>query len=147
MALELPAAETPDPVTSPSPTNSPEPSSRTLRVLVVDDNADLREILVISLDQDYQVESAASVAEALALVAGGHVYDVVLCDLMMPSGGAEQWLERCAALDPRLPEHTVLITGGATTEAAKALIDAHRGKVLYKPIEMQALRAMIARVA
>ena len=48
----------------------------------------------------------------------GRRYDVVLCDLMMPSGGAESWFTRC---DAQLADRTILLTGGATTEAASEL--------------------------
>jgi len=70
----------------------------------------------------------------------------VLCDLMMPRGGAESWLARCGDLDPRLDERTILLTAGPTTHAATELVEVRREKVLFKPVDMAALRPMIERI-
>jgi DNA-binding NtrC family response regulator len=103
--------------------------------------------LVLQLGSHFHVEEAATVDRALAMVADGRVYDVVLCDLMMPKVGAEGWLSSCASLDPRLADHTIVLTGGPTTEAASALVEARRDKVIFKPFEITHVQAMIERVA
>jgi len=143
MVLELPAADATDEAT----TLAPElPAGKTaLRVLVIDDNDDLREVLILQLDRFFHVDEAATVEAALAMLANDS-YDVVLCDLMMPSGGAETFLSRCAAIDPRLADRTILLTGGPTTDEASALVEARHGKVLFKPVEVAELRAMIERI-
>jgi len=158
MVLELPAAEKVEPgeLTSASAARSAasteeaprEPTSKKdIRVLVIDDDDDLREVLVLQLGSHFHVEEAATVDQALAMVADGHTYDVVLCDLMMPRVGAEGWLSSCTSLDPRIADHTIVLTGGPTTKEASALVEARRDKVIFKPFEITHVQAMIERVA
>ncbi|MBF5046012.1 response regulator [Aggregicoccus sp. 17bor-14] len=60
-------------------------SDGTLRVLVVEDHADSRELLVDFLEmQGYAVDVALHGLEALARLRAGPRPDVVLLDLMMP---------------------------------------------------------------
>jgi len=150
MALELPAADAIDaaPGTAADVLGAAAPDRGIdLRVLIIDDNDDLRELLVLQLDRFFHVDAAPTVEQALAMVANGPPYDVVLCDLMMPSGGAESWLARCNALDPRLGERTILLTAGPTTDAATQLVEVRREKVLFKPADLADLRPMIERIA
>lgn len=142
--IELPAA---DAAESP-PTVAPVPGVITdLHVLLIDDTEDVREVLTLQLERFFKVDEAATVEQALAMVAGPNSYDVVICDLMMPSGGAEIWLSRCRSIAPRLEERTILLTGGPTTEAARALVEARREKVVFKPVDIAELRPMIERIA
>jgi CheY-like chemotaxis protein len=61
------------------------PPSQGKRVLVVEDTADARELLVELLTAEgYEVEAACDGAEALRLLRGGRPFDLVLLDLMMP---------------------------------------------------------------
>lgn len=58
--------------------------TKSLRVLVVDDEPPIRRLLRTSLSaQNYQVDESESGAEAIDAVAGGN-YDVVVLDLGMP---------------------------------------------------------------
>jgi signal transduction histidine kinase len=117
-----------------------------IRVLIIDDEEEVGAILMDAAAEYFRVELAATLDHAFALIGRGPVADVVLCDLMMPDGGAEAWLQRCAVTHPHLVDRTILVTGGPTTPAATALVDAHRDRVLYKPCSMADLRAMVLRV-
>ncbi len=72
----------------------------TLRVLYVDDEPDIREIvaLSLSLDPDLAAETAASGAEALERAAAGGL-DLILLDVMMPDMDGPSILARLRA-DP-----------------------------------------------
>jgi DNA-binding NtrC family response regulator len=118
-----------------------------LRVLLIDDSEDLREVLGLHLDRFFEVHEAATVEQALTMVAKDTRYDAVICDLMMPRGGAEIWLARCASVDPGLDARTIVLTGGPTTTAARELVEQRPQQVLYKPFEIDVLRSMIERVA
>lgn len=91
------------------------------------------------------VRVAGVMATALAM-ARAAVYDVVLCDLMMPSGGAESWLAGCRTIDPHLDARTIVLTGGPTTEAAASLVHARPGRVLLEPVDIRELRALIEQL-
>jgi len=150
MALELPAADAIDPPVSPvpEPPRAAAANGRTdLRVLIIDDNEDIRELLSLQLDRYFQVDAAPTVEHALSMVASRPRYDAVICDLMMPRGGAESWLQRCTAVDPRLDERTILLTAGPTTTEATELVAVRREKVLFKPVAIAELRPMIERIA
>jgi PAS domain S-box-containing protein len=116
-----------------------------LRVLVVDDDPDTRGNLcdILELD-DYKVETAGSVAEAL----GRKDWDrlaAVLLDRRLPDGTAEDLLPR---LKERAPDVAVLIvTGYADLEGAIAALRQGAADYILKPINPEALRASLARVA
>ena len=77
-----------------------KPTSKRKRILVVEDQAGLREILVQILGREhYLVDAAGCLAEArLALMV--HVYDLLVLDLLLPDGsgyGLIEWLTSGAA--------------------------------------------------
>jgi CheY-like chemotaxis protein len=75
----------------------------TLHVLVVDDDADLRAVLVAGLSAEgFHVAEAADGVDALGLVARGQVFHAIVCDLEMPRLGGTQLLGlvRRRGLDP-----------------------------------------------
>jgi signal transduction histidine kinase/CheY-like chemotaxis protein len=127
-------------------TLAPPASPSDIRVLIIDDDEDVGAILMDAAAEYFRVELAATLDHAFALIGRGPAVDVVLCDLMMPDGGAEAWLRRCAVTHPQLVARTVFVTGGPTTPAAAALVDRHRDRVLYKPCSMADMRAMVLRM-
>lgn len=154
MAIELAAADPVPDVASPAPAPSGAGAARAgagassaLRVLVIDDDEDLREVVTLQLGAYFAVDEAGSVARALDRLGEGRRYDAVLCDLMMPGGGAESWLAACAVHAPELAARTLFMTGGPTTPQATELAAAHVDRVLYKPVELAELRRAITRVA
>ncbi|HEY8091069.1 MAG TPA: response regulator [Polyangiaceae bacterium] len=117
------------------------------RVLLVDDDVLVRIGLRRLLGRQYVIEEAGSVAEALAHVRErGAEIDAILCDLVMPDGGAEKILEELERIAPALARATVLLTGGAVDDQTRALVEANAGRVLRKPVDIDAVRALIERV-
>ncbi len=83
-----------------------DPSSRFARVLVVDDDPAVREMLVLLLARaGYEVDEASSGEQALERLAERPV-DVVLCDVRMPGMGG---LALVDALAERAPDLTVVV--------------------------------------
>jgi DNA-binding response OmpR family regulator/DNA-binding CsgD family transcriptional regulator len=80
------------------------------RVLVVDDEADIRELVRLNLELDgHTVYTAADGAEALELAVGEHP-DVVVLDVMMPEKDGWQVLaEMKAAMDPVIAQIPVIM--------------------------------------
>jgi signal transduction histidine kinase/ActR/RegA family two-component response regulator len=141
--IELHAVETP------APTAEVADSSRSarVRVLFVDDEELVRVGFRRLLGREYVFEEASSVEEALALLRtdGDHI-DAIVCDLVMPDGGAGRLLEEVKRLAPPLALATVLITGGAVDEETRAVLDANEGRVLRKPVDVRSLRKLIEQV-
>jgi len=146
-----PAAEAPP--GAPAATTPPAPSAAApapaaqapLRVLVVDDEPMVGRA-VARLLGGHQVDLATSGAQALELIRGGAAYQVVICDLMMPEMTGMDLRERLAAEAPDVAGRMVFLTGGAFTERARAFVDHGGVRVLEKPVDVAALRAVVAEI-
>jgi len=117
-------------------------------VLVVDDEADARELLTAVLEHHgATVTAVACVQEALAAV-GEHAPDVVVSDIGMPGADGYELARRLRALgdDELRGTPAVALTGFARPEdgarAADAGFDAH----VAKPVDPVGLVAVIERV-
>ena len=87
------------------------------RVLIVDDEADFRNLLVEALEgMGYPVEGAESAETAVEMVKERH-YAILFTDLNMPGGlSGLELLKEIQTIDPKT--FCILMTGYATTEAA-----------------------------
>jgi two-component system OmpR family response regulator len=121
-----------------------------LQVLHVDDDDDIREVAAFSLAIDPQIElrSAASGAEALAILDAGFRPDVILLDVMMPGLDGPGTL----ALIRELPAHAETPVIFMTARAQTSETDQYRAlgalDVIIKPFDPMALakdvRALLA---
>jgi two-component system, chemotaxis family, chemotaxis protein CheY len=113
-------------------------------ILVVDDDADLRETLQLLLDDSgYRVTAAASGQAALDLLKAGARPSMILLDLMMPGMNGWQFLERARA-DSILDSIPVVIM---TARKAADLLPAPSKQVLHKPFDRNELLKTVARFA
>jgi len=113
------------------------------RVLVVEDESYVRQSLLDVLRaRDYEVESAASVAEALAWLARSPV-DVVLTDLKMPGQDGRELVRRMQATAPDVP--VVVLTGHGTIASAVECLKAGASDYLPKPADPDALEVTLER--
>jgi CheY-like chemotaxis protein len=115
------------------------------RVLVVDDDPDIRETLGLVLGQHgYAVTTAADGAEALQqLQAGPRHPCLIILDLMMPGmNGFELW-ERIDTSEDLSAIPIVVLTGAGQQMASRA--SALNLEVLPKPIELRALLKTVRR--
>ena len=77
-------------------------------MLLVDDEAPIREVLRIGLGPHFDVEEARSANEAELMMATRH-YDIVVCDHMMPEEEGLAFLMRARKLFPKTQR--ILMTG------------------------------------
>jgi signal transduction histidine kinase/ActR/RegA family two-component response regulator len=125
------------------------PSSRTqrARVLIVDDDVLTRIGMRRLLGREYVLEEAGSVEQALAIVRQNQDdLDAIVCDLVMPDGGAEALMASLQQTAPRLANAVLLLTGGAVDAATGAFLAAQAHRVVRKPVDVGTLRAMIEKV-
>lgn len=117
------------------------------RVLVVDDDPAVRCVLQQALC-GHHVVTANDGSDALDVIARADAFDLVLCDVAMPTmGGVELWME-LSLTRPELVPGFVLMTGGAMTRGDRLFLGAGAVEVLYKPISTTVLREKVrARVA
>jgi len=101
------------------------------RVLVVDDDADLRETFAELLAQDYDVTTAADGGEALALL-GQEAFDAVVLDLMMPNVHGEAVMEELARRGSAVP----VIIATARSDAGEVTARLGATDFLIKPFSI-----------
>lgn len=114
-------------------------------VLIIEDDADTRANLrdVLELD-DYQVETAGTLAEALDRTDWERYFAIIL-DRRLPDGLAESAMPQLLKL---APQATVLIvTGYRDLEGGLACLRAGASDYILKPINPDALRASLGRIA
>jgi PAS domain S-box-containing protein len=121
------------------------PDFPSLHVLVVDDDADTRANLCDILGLDgHCVETAGSAAEMLARDNWSR-YAAIILDWKLPDGTAEELLPRLRRL---APESAVLIvTGHADLQGAIEALRQGAADYILKPINPEALRASLLRIA
>ncbi|MCX5742246.1 MAG: response regulator [Proteobacteria bacterium] len=112
-------------------------------VLVIDDDVQLGQAIRRYLSAYHDVLVVQSGATALALMAEGARYDVVLCDLMMPQITGMELFTQLAAFAPEQAERIVFLTGGAFTIAAREFLDASPNQRLDKPFDVKVLRRLV----
>jgi len=110
-------------------------------VLVVDDEADIRELLELSLVRmGLSVESAGSVAGAKELLQSRR-YDLCLTDMRLPDGEGLELVRYIGAQWADLP--VAVITAFGSTENAVAALKAGAFDYLTKPLSLDQLRALV----
>jgi signal transduction histidine kinase/DNA-binding response OmpR family regulator len=116
---------------------------RPARILLADDNADMREYLARLLGDHWVVEAVADGASALA-VARERPPDLALCDVMMPEMDGMELL-RALRADPRTRDVPVmLLSARAGEEAVAEGLRAGADDYLVKPF---AARELLLRIA
>jgi len=124
------------------------PLGRRLRVLVVDDEEIVRQVVVRFLARNgHAVDEAADGAQALALLDGDpQRYDVILSDLRMPGLGGDALLARLREHGQGMDRRLVFLTGDTASESASRILAEANVPVLAKPIDLNALIEMLARM-
>lgn len=124
-----------------SPPLVQRPASRVPRVLVVDDEADLRELIEITLvGMGLDVDCAASLREAYDLLARGG-YALCLTDMRLPDGIGVDLVAAIGRQHPGTP--VAVITAYGSAENAVAALKAGAFDYLAKPIALESLRSLV----
>lgn len=114
------------------------------RILVAEDDAALRELLVELLaDAGHDVLPVANGADALAKMTEFDDIDVVLTDLMMPGTGGEAVLAAVRERAPHVP--VIVMTAFGTIDSAVRLVRAGAFDYVTKPVATAELLRAIAR--
>ncbi|HEX8789586.1 MAG TPA: ATP-binding protein, partial [Polyangiaceae bacterium] len=138
----LPSATTVEQASSQPPRPAPAPPrEKRVRLLVVDDEIAIGRTLAIALGDVFDVATATSGREALALLleGGERKFDVILCDLMMPDVSGMDVYERIIVHAPALARRFVFVTGGAFTDRARAFVERVQTPVIEKPFDLSSL--------
>jgi DNA-binding NtrC family response regulator len=113
------------------------------RLLVIDDEKNIREGLAESLRQDgYDVVCAENGDEGWNLFNNGDI-DLVISDLKMPGLGGEELMRRILAQAPGFP--VIILTGHGTIERAVTAMRDGAWDFLSKPVDLDHLSLKVKR--
>ena len=109
--------------------------------LIVDDERDIRELLVLTLGRmGLRVDTAADVATARAQLAASK-YDLCLTDMRLPDGTG---LDLVSHINQRYPETPVaMITAYGNVDAAVNALKAGAFDFVSKPVDLAVLRRLV----
>jgi PAS domain S-box-containing protein len=113
------------------------------KILVVDDDLMTGAAVCRILASEHEVLFLQDASHALARILRGEVYDVIVCDLMMPDMTGPEFYEALAAQAPELSRRVIFMTGGAFTPSARQFLDGVPNPSLAKPFASEALKALV----
>jgi PAS domain S-box-containing protein len=133
-------------VRTPPPRSEAPRTTRRPRVLLIDDE----ELIVRTYKRflkEYDVVGAVGGKAALEILAKDVDFDVILCDVMMPSVDGPMVFARVSEIAPDLVPRILFCSGGAFTTRVRAFLEQIPNKVLDKPVTANQLRAAIHKIA
>ncbi len=113
------------------------------RILVVDDEKNIREGLQMALeDEGYEVITAADGASGVK-TALTEVVDLVITDLRMPGLSGQELLRKVSSETPGVP--VIVLTGHGTVETAVEAMRMGAYDFLTKPLDLERLSLLVKR--
>jgi PAS domain S-box-containing protein len=113
------------------------------RILVVDDESAIGAYTQRALGREHDVVALTDAAEAVRRVAAGERFDVILCDLMMPTVTGLDLHAELGKIAPDQAAAIVFITGGVFTPRTNAALDRLTNPRLEKPFDLETLRRLV----
>jgi two-component system, NtrC family, response regulator PilR len=109
--------------------------------LIVDDERDIRELLVLTLGRmGLRTDTAASLSEARAQLAANH-YDLCLTDMRLPDGSGIDLVAEISQKYPHTP--AAMITAFGNVDAAVDALKAGAFDFVSKPVDLAVLRGLV----
>lgn len=115
-----------------------------MKLLIIEDDPSLRELIGRALSEEgYVVETASSFVEADARIAG-YSYDCILLDIMLPGGSGLQLLDHIRRQQKR--ENVIIISAKDSLDDKIYGLEHGADDYLAKPFHMAELKARIRSV-
>ncbi len=122
--------------------DAPKKAAPRGRILVVDDEAEVADLIREILARDgFEVETAATAEDALEIVARQD-FTLILTDLNMPGIGGRGFYERLLRERPALARRVGFVTGDTMSRQARGFLDGAGRPFLEKPIAPAELRGL-----
>jgi two-component system, NtrC family, sensor kinase len=143
--VRLPAARV---VRMPRPTRplSMLGTGRHGKILVVDDEELVSQVVSRVLGSEHDVVSVLSGREAIELLSRGVTFDAVVCDVVMPDVNGLDVYYWIRAQQPALMRSFMFLTGGATDAKTVRHFDSLTVTSMEKPFRPSELRALVANL-
>ncbi len=118
------------------------PTIASPRILIVDDEVEITEILADLLSEDYECIRAGSAEQALALLHENE-FQLVISDITMPGMSGLEMIPHVKALSPDTV--VVMISGMQTVESAIGALRLGAFDYLMKPFDLRQVEAVVKR--
>jgi len=144
--VELPVGTRQTETATPSDAPGTQPPVMHKRILVLDDEPDVVEILAEMLSTDgHLVDTATSGAMALDKLRQ-HAYDLILSDLRMPETDGPAFYRALRHLHPALCQRVIFLTGDRLSPESRAFLERTALPTLGKPVTLTELRSAVGQV-
>src|ERR1044071_4095732 len=120
----------------------PMPTTVSPRILIVDDEVEITEILADLLSEEYECLRAASAEEALAHLQGSE-FQLVISDITMPGMSGLDMIPHVKEIAPDTV--VVMISGMQTVESAIGALRLGAFDYLMKPFDLRQVEAVVKR--
>lgn len=149
-SVEMAEAVVLPPVASSNPEEMDDPETESLpssarKVLIVEDNTDLRMLIAEALSEEFQVMQAGDGVEALKLM-GDLEFDLVISDIMMPR---KDGVSLCHDIKDNVnTSHipVILLTAKTSLESKMEGVDSGADLYFEKPIDLAYLKLLIQNI-
>jgi two-component system NtrC family sensor kinase len=119
-----------------SPADEPEPS---LNILVVDDEEPVVRLMARLLGDLGHHSTVATSGEAALEILSREVYDIILCDVKMPSLSGFAFVAAIRERDPDLADRVIFVTGDTLSPNTRTALEASGNLFLAKPFSIEQL--------
>ena len=124
-----------------NPSPATNPASLSANALIVDDERDIRELLVLTLGRmGVKCDTASSLHDARALLLRGQ-YALCLTDMRLTDGSGIELVRDIARFHPHTP--VAMITAFGNQEAAVDALKAGAFDFVSKPVDLAVLRGLV----
>ncbi|GAB4446942.1 MAG: hypothetical protein Kow0031_29530 [Anaerolineae bacterium] len=144
--LELPVSHLPLPSPAPVATQSPPVAGSDARIMVIDDEAYLLELMDRVLGNLYPtVITTDNGRKALAKILT-EPFDVIICDILMPDLSGFELFNQATAIQPELADKFIFITGNVVDLDTRDFLKKHNLRWLAKPFLPSDITAVIRQM-
>jgi PAS domain S-box-containing protein len=122
----------------------PSPDAARYRILIADDEPGIVEVLrAIMEGRGYRVDTARNGHEALERLQT-ETYDVIFSDLCMPGLDGEQLHRQVKAINPKLAERMIFITGDTVSRGSRSFLEGTGNRWFGKPFNVAEVETVVA---
>ena len=122
------------------------PLLRRIRMLVIDDDPAVGRSIQRLIGDRHDTIVLDSAPRALAELEAGREFDVILCDLMMPTMNGMEFFARLQVVAPQYATRVIFMTGGAFSPQTHDFIHHPSRHLIEKPFAAAKLESVIREV-
>jgi CheY-like chemotaxis protein len=110
---------------------------------MIDDEPVILNILARALGSSHECVATTKATDALERLRAGEQFDLILCDLMMPSMDGKQLYTELERIDPEQARRMVFLTGGAFTPNLQQFLASIANERISKPFDVAQLKSAV----